>query len=893
MRAYLTGPKPRHRASWSSGIPDNPLNPIPLPPFQDSYNRFRALPPPGILPASRRCTISRKPRKRKVVEGLDVQAVLAQGGLVDGSPAVEVLRERLQSEFRTPGQFRNFSQEASRGNTPVHRSLLQDTVNSFGKFLGFKVEFGNYGPNTRRPIEFDGFWQSKTGNAFLLYLETQQRPKLTVPEILHTLKRLNTPRQAAAGIRIFALLVVCHGRFDDYLHNLPRPNMTGRFSVLSLDTLFALGDRTLTAGQSYKMMERLLLPVDPLAIDRRMELIDLLLEAGLGRQTSSGIPQKQTGSGQLIGGTIIGANPTPLEETFPLLTTVPGGNPPPGPLSALNMEGKKSMAPLGPPSQLGASVPESPISRLDQAIPSGPTSLVGGSQPPSPNSLLQARLQDPPVGPISRLGSFTSDPPPAPPAPPPSEPQPKPVGVEQFRALAEKAETEGRASEALQYWEALLLASPEDPVAREGATRARMVTGGGLPPMRPTSSPGLFKSPTEQPSAAPQAAPPASGESRDGRRLLAEGLVQEAIPLLEAESERVQNDPSLFRDLGLAKGIQGDREGSQRAFSRCLQLLGNYLPGYREVALAALHAGQTETAEDAVVTFLSNNPDNPMAYILLGEIYGELGRDRDSAEAFENAIGLGPDNAVAHCELSRALMETGNYSKAEENLTQALSLDPNLALAHAYRGDLRRLTGDPLGSRASYEKALHIDPGNILARLGTALLLEESGNQAKAAQMLEDLLQEEPGNHKLQTALLRAQARAGQTERTRELAEYILTYDPRNRSARIFLGISLYNLGDVPRATKALEGVLEEAVDDPQVLLYLGLCYFTLQRWDESIEALEEATRHDPTLVDAYLYLGYGYRNQGNGMDAAMSFTKVFNLDPENEAAREGMMSLG
>lgn len=780
------------------------------------------------------------------MSGPTVQEYLALGGLADGSPTVKALRSRLQSEFRVLGQFQAFAAEAALGTTPEHRALLQDGVNALGRFLGFKVEFGSYGVNVRRPIQFDGFWQCKSGNAFLMFLKTHQPTRLAVTEILQTLKKLNTPRQAAAGVRIFALMVVTGGDFEGYLQHLPRRDLIGRATVVSLPTLFALADRTLNAGRSYKMMERLMLPLDPVVLDRRLELVDLLLEAGLAGSTLPGMATSTAGPP----GTLVGTNPDPLDETFP---NVGAG---PGPMTSLGLK----------------------------AAPPQPSQ-------PAPAAAWAAQVQ-------------------------------------QLRQQAELAEAEGRASEALQCWEAILSVAPQDPVALEGADRARMVTGGGLPPLREGSASGILApgmavslpsgpgpappagleshAPGPGPSAgpAPEAmpAPPpppampsadAMQQVQEGRRALTESRVAEAVPLLEAAAEGLGNDPTLFRDLGLAKGMAGDREGSQVAFSRCLQMVGNYLPGYREVALAALRAGQPETAEDTVISFLTSNPDDPKAYVLLGEVYCQLGREKDGAEAFENALNLAPGSAETLCDLARASCERGDLARAEQAVDAALQIDPAMAQAHAYRADVRRLRGDLLGARAGYDKARTLDPTSIPARLGQALLMEEAGQQHEAAQVLEQLLQEDPGNTRVQTAVLRAQARSGQAQRTLQLADYILANDPRNLSARTFRGISLYNLGEVENATRALEQVLQDAVHDPQVLLYLGLCYFSLQRWEESIEALEESTRHDPALVDAYLYLGFGYRNLGNGMDAALNFTKVLNLEPENEAARQGMMSLG
>ena len=632
-----------------------------------------------------------------------IQDILAQIELTDGSPAVENLRSRLASESHRVNDLLGFLNEAASGQTSGHRALLQDGLNTVGDLLGFRVEFGNYGKNTRRPIEFDGFWQCKTGSAFLVYLKTHDRPKLTIAEMLKTLGRLNTKRQAAAGVRIFATIVVAGTSLEAFTMALPKKEMAGKITVVSLASLLEMAKVAERESRPVEILERILIPADPVLLDERLELYQRLSASG-------------------------GGTTGPMAEATSPFAEPAAPAPGPGPLTAAlgtvaptaqEIAQYQQRSPLSafppPPESAAPAAPAAPatpgLSPVQAALRSPPGPPVPGLHPgavAAPAGVTPPVAAPPPgITPPTASAPVTVQAPGEPSPYPPVQPAPPLQGapqgsddLAQYRVAAHTAENEGRASEALQYWEYILQMAPEDPEAREGAARARMVTGGGLPPLRPTSTPG-FTPPSGPGEAAPAPPPPAAAPPGAlsiptgdpavvGRTLLTEGRAIEAVPLLDQAAQAAEVDASLYRDLGLAAGMAGDREASQRAFTRCLQLLGNDLAGYREVATAALRAGQQETAEDAVVNFLTNNSEDPMAYILLGEIYGELGRSKDSAEAFENAVNLGPDNAVAHCELARAVTEGGQYERADQALQRALAIDGNLALAHAYRGDLRR-----------------------------------------------------------------------------------------------------------------------------------------------------------------------------------------------------------
>ncbi len=89
--------------------------------------------------------------------------------LRDNSEASRAFRKSLQDEGKNFETFAKWIVESLSATDWQAKRALQDIVNALGKKLGFRVEYGTYERADGSGITFDGFWQSKTGNVFLIY----------------------------------------------------------------------------------------------------------------------------------------------------------------------------------------------------------------------------------------------------------------------------------------------------------------------------------------------------------------------------------------------------------------------------------------------------------------------------------------------------------------------------------------------------------------------------------------------------------------------------------------------------------------------------------------------------------------------------------------------------
>ncbi len=111
---------------------------------------------------------------------------------------------------------------------------------------------------------------------------------------------------------------------------------------------------------------------------------------------------------------------------------------------------------------------------------------------------------------------------------------------------------------------------------------------------------------------------------------------------------------------------------------------------------------------------------------------------------------------------------------------------------------------------------------------------------------------------------------------------------------RFGLGLAWYNKGDYHKAEKYFREALQYYYDgyrkDPTyiyTLHWLGLTYLKLNELDRAQQILEEGVRYAPRLAMFYFDLGKVYTAMKKYDEAEYVFSKVIELQPDSEMARQ------
>lgn len=107
---------------------------------------------------------------------------------------------------------------------------------------------------------------------------------------------------------------------------------------------------------------------------------------------------------------------------------------------------------------------------------------------------------------------------------------------------------------------------------------------------------------------------------------------------------------------------------------------------------------------------LRGQPDSPILYYQLGQIYRKYGVTDSARMALEQSIELHPAFPQAHQQLAQVYFETGDLQAAEAAWARTARFAPDNLEAWNNLGYVRRQLGDLDGAEQAYQKALEIDP---------------------------------------------------------------------------------------------------------------------------------------------------------------------------------------
>jgi tetratricopeptide (TPR) repeat protein len=130
----------------------------------------------------------------------------------------------------------------------------------------------------------------------------------------------------------------------------------------------------------------------------------------------------------------------------------------------------------------------------------------------------------------------------------------------------------------------------------------------------------------------------------------------------------------------------------------------------------------------------------------------------------------------------------------------------------------------------------------------------------------------------------------------RALEEYTaaLAIAPATPQTLVNLGATYFAMGDRGRAMSAFKRALYFKSDEPDASYNVGILYLQTERYAEAIHYLSIATRYrrGPSAALAYNDLGVAYARQGNLPDAAASYRRALEINPELVSAQNNLDSL-
>jgi predicted O-linked N-acetylglucosamine transferase (SPINDLY family) len=278
------------------------------------------------------------------------------------------------------------------------------------------------------------------------------------------------------------------------------------------------------------------------------------------------------------------------------------------------------------------------------------------------------------------------------------------------------------------------------------------------------------------------------------------------------------------------------------------------------IKLAAQYqtAGNLTKAEAIFQQVLEAEPNQPIAFLLLGLIAHQRGKNDTAVELLAKAISIEPELAEAHYNLGIALQALGKPLAAVGSYNNALTIRPDYTEVYFQLGITLRGLEKTDQAIVSYNKALAIKPDYAEACSNLGLLHQELGQLDDAVESYNKAIAIKP-----------------------ELAE-----------AHANLGNALKALGQLDEAVVSYNNALAIKPDFVETLNNLGSVLRSLGQLDEAVTSYKKAIDIKPEMVVSYSNLAVVFLALGQFDDAMSSCKKAIAMKPDYYAGHSVLLSI-
>jgi Flp pilus assembly protein TadD len=214
---------------------------------------------------------------------------------------------------------------------------------------------------------------------------------------------------------------------------------------------------------------------------------------------------------------------------------------------------------------------------------------------------------------------------------------------------------------------------------------------------------------------------------------------------IDPKSESSVSQALIWFEVGSRASDAHDNEGALRAFKKAVHMKPDFAPAWCNLGVAY---GNLERNVDAIEAYQECIRLEPRlgvgAWYNLGISYSNLARYDDAIRAYQETIRLKPDDSGAWFNLCVAYGNLERYSQAVKACQEAIRLKPddadgwhNLCTAHANSGH----NADAI---KACQEAIRLRPDFAVAWYGLGVSYAQQGDRAKVTQVYEKLRQVNP-----------------------------------------------------------------------------------------------------------------------------------------------------
>jgi cellulose synthase operon protein C len=298
-------------------------------------------------------------------------------------------------------------------------------------------------------------------------------------------------------------------------------------------------------------------------------------------------------------------------------------------------------------------------------------------------------------------------------------------------------------------------------------------------------------------------------------RLLMAGLDRSEKRFPEAESalnsllKEQPRNPLLHRQMAAFHFDRGNTGDAEKSLNKALEFDPDSMETLRNLIQVDIKTKQFDKAAQRINS-LPENKKTAIHYELLGAVYTQAGKLKESETAFKKALEKDPKRSAGDALLAAQYLGSGRLDEGLGKLDDLVKKEPLNVGALGTKGIIYEQQGKPEEAKAAYEAALKVNP-------------EANG----VANNLAYLFAEEPGGKNLEKALSLAQAARKAQPESPEIADT--------------LGWVYYKLGNHILAKDQLSFAISKQGNNPTMHYHLGMVYKALKQNKDAETSLKKA----------------------------------------------------
>ena len=425
-----------------------------------------------------------------------------------------------------------------------------------------------------------------------------------------------------------------------------------------------------------------------------------------------------------------------------------------------------------------------------------------------------------------------------------------------------------------------------------------------------------------------------AAEEEGAEGYMALGRLQERLGNLEAakaayDQARTTASPALRPDALAAAANFALRGGTGRdALVLAKQAVD---AGANANTLAALARAQVRTEDglgalESADKAVAAGPRSALAHVARGEALLALGRKADAERALRQAIQLDPKSALAYSRLARAQIALGKPAEAVASARKSTELDDKFGEGFAILGasilaENKNNWGDAI---AQAQQGAFLDPTDPAVQTAVGRIFGANGQGDQAVASFRRALQTDPGFAPARLALIQTELQRGNRDAAIEEAKKAAAEMPTSPEIQLLLGEVSVRQGDYPAGLGYLERATKGLPGNADGWALLGRAYQFSNRPNDAAEAYGRAVEQAPQnfnyrstyglllgisgdleggLIqlkkvvetpgykeeDAWVNLGWVYRNMNKPAESISAYRKALEIDPKQAQAALGL----